>query len=192
MIILLRHFSFTTIKDLKFISLEKFNRLLDNLYKNSREGDILNLLFQKYYLYADRERKVRVKVMLKIDIDSGLVLPRQSLRAIRYYKVHELKDIEKLYPRMNIKYIEIIRDYYPPELYEIPENQLAFPIWNKDNIDEESIEISISKYIAMMKDFLLKLFINDKDIILYFIILSILHDQYLLTSLNQISLLREY
>lgn len=118
-----------------FTSLEELNRELDNLYKNAIDGDILFFLNRAFFIYGDYNNR-RIKLIENINqYFPGDVLSEKSLKSIKYYNIHELKDINKYYPDTIFKWIEIPNKYFPPQIFDIPNEKLIFLMTNKNGYE---------------------------------------------------------
>ena len=115
------------------------DKILKDIIFRAEEGDII--LFgnyaKKYYYVYGKENNRKISIIKYLDSPNGKVLPKESLNTLTYYNIHELKDINKYYPYMDFKWIEIPYKYFPPQLSDVDKESLVFLINNEYGINEE-------------------------------------------------------
>lgn len=118
-----------------FKSKTSINKILTDLYKNGRGGDIIEIGRNNYYIYGKKENR-RISSIQFMQEPDGNVFPKEGLDIIEYYDIHELKDIDNYYPYNGFRWIEIPKEYFPPQLSDVNNNSLLFIINNKNGIDD--------------------------------------------------------
>lgn len=109
------------------------DKILMNAYKNGKEGDIISIDSRRYYIYGRNRRLSLIQFMQNPD---GNVFPKEGLNMIKYYNIHQLEDMDNIYPDHIFRWIEIPKQYFPPQLFDVKVNSLFFIINNKDGIDD--------------------------------------------------------
>jgi hypothetical protein len=112
----------------------QINDNLDRVYKEARDGDIIEFGSDNYYIYGKGDNR-KILLLLSTNNPSGYVFPMKGLNALKHYNIHSYRDMEKYYPYTIFSWIEIPKKYYPPQLYNIANPVLDFIITNKNGIE---------------------------------------------------------
>ena len=119
-----------------FISYDSLLFQINNIGDIGKDGDIIEIFRYLFYYISGYENNRYITIIPPST--TGLMLPIKAISGIKYYDIHELKDVQKLYPNLNITDIQIPEQYYPRELSDLSEKSINFVFRNKEDLKDKN------------------------------------------------------